>query len=310
MTLEPKIGFIFPGQGAQHIGMGIGLDTYGSFVQERFDQAGEALDFSVQELCFKGPLETLNQDVNAQLCIYTVSTIVSDILKNEGLMPDMCLGYSSGFYAAAYAAGCFDFLKGLSLVQNAGTALLRAGQNYNAGMAVIFGLPHQQVKDICDKIGHVDIAIINSPRQIIISGLKARIKSVMKHALRSGALDSDWISAATAYHSHLMTEAEKYFLTEINREGFDNPKIPLYSYATLNLIKDKTDLINQMARQLSRTVLWVDLIRQLRDNRPQTMVEVGPGKLLSRSIRWIDRHITIKDTSSASAIKETLDTLL
>lgn len=120
-----KTGFVYPGQGAQQVGMGSDLCDAYPFARERFQQADTFLGYSIQKLCVKGPQEILSQDLNAQLGIYTISAIITDILKKQHIIPDLCTGYSSGFYAAAYAAGCFDFLTGLSIVRKAGAILLK-----------------------------------------------------------------------------------------------------------------------------------------------------------------------------------------
>jgi [acyl-carrier-protein] S-malonyltransferase len=304
-----SIGFVYPGQGAQKVGMGADLCDAYPFARKRFQEADNFLGFSLQNLCIEGPPETLAQDLNAQLGIYTISTIVTDLLKTQGLVPDLCTGYSSGFYAAAYAAGCFDFLTGLSIVKRAGKILLKQGQSCNGGMAIIFGLPHEQVLAISRKVGHVDIAIHNTPRQIVISGLKPGIEAVMAEAMREGALDTNWLPTTTAYHSRFMADAGKSLREEIDRDDLSPPQISLYSYATTQPVMDRDALINIMAMQLSHPVLWVDLIRKLEHIRVNTLVEIGPGTMLSRSIRWINRHIAMLDTSSVTRIQGVVNRL-
>jgi [acyl-carrier-protein] S-malonyltransferase len=299
-----RIGFVYPGQGAQQVGMGSDLCEAFPFARERFRQADAFLGYSLQQLCFKGPLEILSRDLNAQLGIYTVSTIITDILKKQGIVPDLCTGYSSGFYAAAYAAGCFDFLTGLSIVKKAGTLLLNEGRKCDGGMAVVFGLSRERVLSLTREVGTVDMAIHNTPRQIVISGLKPGIEAVMAAAMGEGALDTNWLPAATAYHSRFMEEAGISLRVEVDRNDVCPPQIPLYSYTTLERVPDGDELINAMALQVSRPVLWVDLIRKLIHNRVGRLVEIGPGSMLSRSIRWIDRHIDMLNTSSADGISE------
>jgi len=304
-----KIGFIYPGQGAQQVGMGADLVTRYADAEKRFAEADAVVGFSLKNLCLEGPQETLNQDLNAQLAIYTISAIVTDILRNQGVVADICTGYSSGFYAAAYAAGCFDFQTGLSVVKKAGEFLLTSGQAFDGGMAVIFGLSGEQVHAILDEIGNVDVAIQNTPRQIVVSGSKPDIESAMLAAMHEGALDAHWIPAATAYHSRFMTDAGQSLLASIIDTPIHRPKRPLYSYATTEQIMDRKALIQAMVMQLSHTVLWVDLIRKLRHNQVQVLVETGPGTLLSRSVHWIDRHLVVLNTTSADSIQHVAQTL-
>ncbi len=301
-----KIGFIYPGQGAQLVGMGADLIEHYPEARKRFEQADEFLQFSIEDRCLKGPAESLNQDLNAQLGVYIISTIITDILSKKDIVPDVCTGYSSGFYAAAYAAGCFDFLTGLSIVQTAGELLLEVGQTFLGGMAVIFGLSMEQIRSISQAVGHVDIAIQNTPRQIIISGSKPSVAKVLDQAMPAGALDTAWLPAATAYHSRFMTDGGRSFLKVLDKTMLNAPKTPLYSYATTKMVSSRDDLISLMAMQLSHPVLWVDLIHQLRHNQVTTLVETGPGTMLSRSIRWIDRRIQLLDTSTAGRVQDVI----
>jgi len=299
-----RIGFIYPGQGAQHVGMGVDLLDQYPEARHNFDQADDFLNFSIKDLCFKGPAELLNQDLNAQLGVYIVSTIITDILFKNDIVPDASTGYSSGFYAAAYAAGCFDFLTGLSIVQKAGELLLEVGDTFEGGMAVIFGLPVEQIQSISQTVGEVDIAIRNTSRQIVVSGLKTSVAKVMDEAMSAGALDTAWLPVSTAYHSRFMAAAGRSLSKAIDNAKLNAPKIPLYSYSTTKQITNSDSLLKLMAMQLSHPVLWVDLIYQLRHNQLAFLVESGPGTMLSRSIRWIDRRIQILDTSTVVGIQD------
>ena len=198
---------------------------------KRFQAADTFLGHSLQNLCIEGPPEALAQDLNAQLGIYTISAIVTDLLKTQHLVPDLCSGYSSGFYAAAYAAGCFDFLTGLLIVKKAGNILLKKGQALDGGMAVIFGLPHEQVLAISRRAGPVDIAIRNAHRQIVISGFKPGIEAVMAEAMREGALRHELASGRHGISLTFQEDAGKLLQEEIDRDSLSassNPPLFLH----------------------------------------------------------------------------------
>jgi [acyl-carrier-protein] S-malonyltransferase len=287
----------------------MGLDLYRSHAKARefFDQADGLLGFPLSRLCFEGPKEDLDHDLNAQLAVYTVSCIITDILRENNVLPDMVSGYSSGFYAAGYAAGCFDFANGLSLVKQAGEILLNEGRKIEGAMAVIFGLSVERVKSICQQIGDVEVAILNTPRQNVISGTLASVQKAMGISLEQGALDAYPLSAATAYHSRLMEGSGVRFSNEISVRSLRDPRLPLISYLSLDPVQDKTELATIMATQLSRPVYWVNLIHELGNRCTRLFVEVGPGQVLSRTVRWIDRKREIVNTGREKDLLQSVE---
>ncbi len=299
--------FLYPGQGSQHVGMGFDLHQNHSEIRQIFDRADRLLGFSLSRLCFEGPIEELNQDLNAQLAIYTLSCGLTEVLKKQNVRSDAVAGYSSGFYAAAYAAGCFDFSYGLEIVWRAGKILLDEGRKINGSMAVIFGLPFKQVAHICQQVKNVQVAIINTPRQIIISGLHASIKKAMERSLNAGALDAYILSVATAYHSGFMEQCKERFLNEIKDQYLKSPLVPLMSYFTLDFVNDQKELKEIMASQLINPVLWVDLIKKLGHNNNRLLIEVGPGAVLFRTVRWIDRTFEIAITATTEGLKKAIN---
>ena len=304
-----NIAFLYPGQGAQQTGMGFDLYQNYPVARQIFDQADRILDFSLSRLCFKGSQEELDRDLNAQLAVYTVSCILTAILKANNIFPDIVSGYSSGFYAAAFAAGCFEFSYGLNLVKRAGEILLEEGRKIDGGMAVIFGLSPEKVKDICRQVGNVEVAILNTPRQIIVSGISSSINEAMDLSLKEGALDVYPLSIATAYHSKFMKRSGKRFFSEINEEHLKDPKVPVMSYLYLDWILSKKGLKKIMADQLSGPVLWVDLIKEISNKRNRLLLEVGLGAVIFRTVKWIDRNIEMMTTNSTEGLNTVIDKL-
>jgi len=307
--VKNSVAFLYPGQGSQHVGMG--LDLYQTYPEAReiFDHADRLLGFSLSRLCFEGPEEELNSDLNAQLAVYTVSCVLTDILMTQNILPCMVSGYSSGFYSAAYAAGCFDFAGGLHIVRQAGEILLDEGQKTEGSMAVIFGLSLEEVKHFCRQTGDVEVAILNTPRQIVISGISSSVTKAIEISLNEGALDAYKLSVATAYHSKFMENSGTRFLREFEDTHVNDPQIPLISYFSLDALPTGKELKKMMAAQLSHPVLWVDLVKKLGNRNNRLFVEIGPGATLFRTVRWIDRNIEIMNTTNNEKLSEVIDKL-
>jgi len=304
--VQNNVTFLYPGQGSQQVGMGFDLYQTYPEARETFHKADQLLGFALSQLCFEGPGEELNRDLNAQLAIYTVSCIVTEILQVHDVFPGKVSGYSSGFYAAAYAAGCFDFADGLLLVKRAGEILLDEGRKIDGGMAVIFGLSSEKVDSICQQVGNVHVAIHNTPQQIIISGIRSSVRKAMDLSCNTGALDAYTISTATAYHSIFMRQSGARLLSEFKGDNLKDPQIPLFSYVLLESVPNKEELKKIIATQLSSPVSWVDLIKKLHHNT-NLFIEVGPGEVISRTAKWVDRNIEIVNTSTKGRLLKSIE---
>jgi [acyl-carrier-protein] S-malonyltransferase len=304
--MKNSLVFLYPGQGSQYRGMG--YDICQSFPDARviFERADRYLNFPLSTLCFEGPEEELHSDLNAQLAVYTTSCAVTEVLRAGHITPAAVTGYSSGFYAAAYTAGCFDFHAGLDLVRRAGEILLDEGRGIKGTMAVIFGLPETEIDSLCRTAGAVEIAIRNTPRQIIISGIQSSVAQVMKASLEKGALDAYLLPVATAYHSTHMAGSTTRFRRCLDSVQIRPPRTTLLSYTSLNRVIGAEELKTTMADQLSGPVLWVDVIKKLRHDWNCLFIETGPGTVLYRTVRWIDRTIDAATTDSAATVKAIL----
>lgn len=290
---EPLI-FLYPGQGAQQVGMGLDLYEHFPIARKRFAQADRFLGYALSNLCFEGPPAELNRDLTSQLAVYVVSCILTDLLAAQQIFPSAASGYSSGFYAAGYAAGCYHFEQGLAIVRQAGEILLAEEQKLAGTMGNIFGLSQVKVQAICERIGGLEIGIFNTPSQTIVSGPRTAVIEGLQTAKAEGALDVYLIYAAVPYHSSYLEPCSRQLQAELQYKVLHDPELPLFSYLDLAPVGDQKELKEIMTAQLSRPVFWVDLVRKL---QPGLMIEVGPGMMLSRTIRWINRGAEVISTA-------------
>ncbi|KXZ22255.1 ACP S-malonyltransferase [Bacillus nakamurai] len=292
------ITFVFPGQGSQQKGMGADLfDQY----PELTAKADHILGYSVKELCQDG--ERLHQTQFTQPALYIVNALWY-LKKTEetGLKPDFAAGHSLGEYNALYAAGAFDFAEGLQLVKKRGELMSRAS---GGGMAAVIGLNHQQVTDVLREyqLHMIDIANINTPQQIVISGYKEGIeKAAAVFEAVKGVKMVHRLNVSGAFHSRYMSEAKKEFTHFIESLHFNPLSIPVISNVTARPY-EQARIKETLAEQISGTVNWTDSIRFLMGRQDMSFEEIGPGKVLTGLIQRITAEAEpITEEAKAQAV--------
>ena len=191
-------------------------------------------------------------------------------------------------------------------MRRAGELLLAQAARIEGGMGVVFGLDPDEVTALCRETGQVQAAIFNTPRQIIISGLKGDVARVLEKARQAGALDTYPLPAAAAYHCALMAPAGEQLPGAIDPDTVRAPRIPLISYSRLKPVQEARDVVEAMAVQLSSPVRWVELIRSLRPAGVDQIYDVGPGRVIARSVRWIDRHLKVAAVDGVEGLENVL----
>jgi len=275
--------FMFPGQGSQALGMGDELfDRYPVQVAE----ADAILGYSIKELCLENPDGTLNNTDYTQPALYTVD-VLSFLAKieDEDITPDFVIGHSLGEYAALYASGAFDFVTGLKLVQKRG-ALMSAATG--GGMAAILGMDGDAVATALAELGanSIDVANYNSPRQTVISGLKANIETFAPQLKEKGAKRVVILPVSGAFHSRYMKPAADEFEAFLADISFSSLKVPCIANCSAESYTDES-IASNLVSQIYRSVRWIDTIKGLREQGADTFVEVGPGTVLSGLTRQI-----------------------
>ncbi len=291
--------YIFPGQGAQFVGMG--LDLYEKFpeAQELFEQANEILDFSITDIMFEGTPENLKQTNVTQPAIFLHSVILSKVL-GASFAPDMVAGHSLGEFSALVANGTLNFKDGLQLVSQRAQAMQKACEVQKSTMAAVLGLEDGVVEEICSGIqGIVVPANYNCPGQLVISGEVEAINRACEALKEAGARRALILPVGGAFHSPLMEPAREELAAAIDATQFSEPNCPIYQNVTTKAVTNSDEIKANLIAQLTAPVKWTQSVLQMEKDGATSFIEVGPGKVLQGLVKKIAGSV-----ETASAITE------
>jgi len=284
--------YVFPGQGAQYVGMGKDLyDNYSS-AKELFEQANDILGFNITSLMFSGTDEDLKQTKVTQPAIFIHSVILARVLGNA-FRPDMAAGHSLGEFSAIVAAGALSFENGLKLVSARARAMQKACELQPSTMAAILGLEDNLVEKICRGIQHIVVpANYNSPGQIVVSGSVEGIDAAIEQLTAAGAKRAIKLPVGGAFHSPLMEPARIDLEKAIDKADFKRPVCAIYQNVTALPATDPGVIRENLKKQLTAPVKWTQSVRNMLADGADTFYEVGPGMVLQGLIKKVDRNVT------------------
>ncbi len=280
--MSKKIAFLFPGQGAQSVGMGKELYDNFSAAKNVFDKADEVLGKSITTLCFEGPEESLKQTVNTQPCIVTTSIAALEALKSElNINPDYTAGHSLGEYCAMYTAGVMSLETALKAIQKRADLM---GQTKGGAMAAILNAPEGSVEEAlkeASSVGYVDVANYNSPVQVVITGDENAVKKAGEILMEKGARRVVPLAVSGAFHSKFMENAGKEFEGFVSDLELNNALVPVVTNVDANATTDSSDFRAKMPKQIYSSVHWTQTIQKMVADGVEIFVEIGPGKVLA-----------------------------
>jgi [acyl-carrier-protein] S-malonyltransferase len=282
--------FVFPGQGAQYVGMGKDMYDNNPDAKALFEKANEILGFRITDIMFEGTDEDLKQTKVTQPAIFLHSVILAKAIEN--FKPDMVAGHSLGEFSSLVANGALNFEDGLTLVSKRAMAMQKACEAEPSTMAAIMGLSDDIVEEVCSQIEEVVVpANYNSPGQVVISGSMDGIDKAVEMLQEKGAKRAIKLKVGGAFHSPLMEPARKELEEAINSTTFNKPLCPVYQNVNALPSTDPAAIKENLIKQLTSPVRWTQTVENMLKDGAESFVEVGPGKVLQGLIKKVDRKV-------------------
>jgi len=306
MSASDRVAYVFPGQGAQSVGMG--KDLYDNYATAKsiFEQADSTLGFSLSQLCFEGPEEELRQTINTQPALVTVSyaclKTAQEVAGNKLPEPAFVAGHSLGEYTALAAAGVIDFSTTVYLARERGRLMHEAGMKESGGMVAIIGLDGESLAEVCNRTD-TQIANYNCPGQLVISGAMGNLPRASELAQAKGASRIIPLDVSGAFHSPLMQPARDGLSEIIADLDFQDPNIPIIANTTGEPLTTANEIKKELTEQLCNCVQWQRSVEYMLNNGVTTFLEIGPGKVLNGLIRRINRETDIRNIGDMETIR-------
>jgi [acyl-carrier-protein] S-malonyltransferase len=275
-----------------------------------FEEADNALGFSISKMCFEGNEDELKLTANTQPAILTVSVAAYRVVAEKGLAPDYVAGHSLGEYSALVAVGALDFSDAVRLVRKRGQYMQDAVPAGLGGMAAIMGISPAVVQDACKRAAMGEIctpANLNSPEQTVISGHASAVKRAVEIASQLGAKRSMMLAVSAPFHSALMMPAQEKLEKDLRATSFNDLQVPLVTNVDADTIRKGDEAREALVRQVTMPVRWQESMRLLLDEGVNTFLEVGPGKVLTGLMRQIERSVASLNVEDEKSLQATVE---
>jgi len=310
-----KTAFLFPGQGAQVVGMGTEIAQSFAVAAEVFEKANDIVGFDLSRVCFEGPLEQLNSTTISQPAIFVTSAAILEVLRTNPptstISPDVTAGLSLGEYSALYAAGLISFKDALVLVQKRGQAMQAAADATEGAMVSIIGLDEERVHQLCAEAGKGELLTavnFNCPGQIVVSGSKSACKRAEGLAEKYGAIKAVPLEVAGAFHTEMMASAAKKLKEALSNCEISEPsEIKTIANINAEYYESSQKIAEGLIKQLTCPILWQKCMVRLLTDGVEKFYEIGTGRVLTGLMRRINRKIKVVNVSTLKAIEELLE---
>lgn len=306
-----KIAFIFPGQASQYVGMG--KDFFDNFdcAKKVFEEADEALGFSISSLCFEGPEEKLRQTEITQPSILTVSIAAWVVVSERGIQPQCAAGHSLGEYSALIASGALNFKDAVKLVKTRGKLMQEAVPENTGAMAAILGMEKEDIEECINSLSGliVSVANYNSPKQTVISGKKEDVERTVSILKGKGARKTVFLPVSAPFHCAMMKPAEKKLAPLLDETEFKKSIFPVIANVDAEETNGAGSAREKLKLQVSRSVLWQQSIEKMKEKGIDIFIEIGPGKVLSGLVKQILPDIQIFNVEDKISLEKTFSCL-
>ncbi|MHC4623793.1 MAG: ACP S-malonyltransferase [Planctomycetota bacterium] len=309
-----KTAFLFPGQGAQAVGMGKDVAEAFGEAAALYQKADSIIGFDLSRICFEGPAEELSSTTVSQPAIFVTSAAVLEALRTNGraggIRADVAAGLSLGEYTALYAAGVIDFEAALVLVQKRGQAMQAAAEAGEGAMVSIIGLDEERVGQLCMEAGRGELLAavnFNCPGQIVVSGSKAACSRAEELATKYGAMKAVRLEVAGAFHTEMMSGAADALREALRHCTIADPSdTKIIANISAEYYRSADEIAEGLARQLTCPILWQKCMERLLADGVQEFYEIGPGRVLTGLMKRINRKIRVVNVSTLDAVNELL----